>query len=117
MRLRATVRASQPSISSKPRAFILGQGLWNDLETESCTHWLDAVMGVINWKADYQAATLLVTPNASGRDKPDRWLVTQGNKALSRFEEVMADQANKQGIDHLGTWNMVRQTKAVMSIC
>ncbi|KAI1864737.1 hypothetical protein JX265_008461 [Neoarthrinium moseri] len=96
----------QSATTSKPRAFILGHGLWNDLETEASIHWLDSVLSVINHDSDFQAPTLLVTPNAAGKDKPDKWLVTQGNKALSRFEETMAEAATKVGIDHLGTWNM-----------
>ncbi|KAK6085318.1 hypothetical protein SCUP234_02866 [Seiridium cupressi] len=106
MRLRASVHASQMEGSSKPSAFILGHGLWNNLEIEASIHWLDSVLSVINREADFQAPTLLVTPNAAGKDKPDRWLMTQGNEALVRFEEVMADAAIEQGIDHLGTWNM-----------
>ncbi|KAH8205629.1 hypothetical protein TruAng_000123 [Truncatella angustata] len=106
-RLRASVRVSQSVVLPKPRAFILGQGLWNNLEPESSVHWLDYVLSIINRGADFQPPTLLVTPNAAGKDKPDRWLVTQGNKALARFEEAMADTANKLGVDHLGTWNMV----------
>jgi hypothetical protein len=112
MRLRASIQSATPT---KPRAFVLGQGLWNDLEVEACIHWLDSILSVINWKSDFQAPTLLVTPNAAGKDKPDRWLVSQGNKALARFEESMADAANKQGIDHLGTWNMVRHPRFISS--
>lgn len=49
---------------------------------------------------------LLMTPNAAGVKKPDEWIVSQGNKALVRFENEMAVQAAKRRIDHLGTWNM-----------
>ena len=49
---------------------------------------------------------LILTPNASGKEKPDEWLVTQGNKALTIFEEAVGIEANKRGVEHLGTWNM-----------
>lgn len=107
-RLRFSIHEGQPATGSpRPRAFILGQGLWNDLDVEASIHWLDGILAVINHNADYQDPTLLVTPNAAGKEKPEKWIATQGNEALARFEESMADAANKQGIDHLGTWNMV----------
>ena len=54
----------------------------------------------------------MVTPNAAGKDKPDEWLVTQGNKALAIFEESVAVEASRRGIEHLGTWNMsIQATK------
>ena len=49
---------------------------------------------------------LILTPNASGREKPDEWLVTQGNKALTIFEEAVGIEAGRRGVEHLGTWNM-----------
>ena len=49
---------------------------------------------------------LIMTPNAAGKEKPDEWLVTQGNKALMIFEESVKVEAEKRGIEHLGTWNM-----------
>lgn len=49
---------------------------------------------------------LFVTPNAAGKDKPDEWVVTQGNKALMIFEESVAIEAGRRGVEHLGTWNM-----------
>lgn len=90
-----------------PKAFILGHGLWNDLEIQKTIDWLDTVVGTIT------AATgpnhwhgLFVSPNAAGREKPDEWMVTQGNKALMMFEEATRTESRKRGIDHLGTWNM-----------
>ncbi|KAI3326957.1 hypothetical protein HD806DRAFT_378741 [Xylariaceae sp. AK1471] len=99
------------------RAFILGHGLWNDLEIDKSKAWLDTVMKVIDSKLRLRMRlrtmregkkmpVLLVTPNAAGEKKPDEYLITQGNKALVRFEHTMAREAARQRIDHLGTWNM-----------
>ena len=53
---------------------------------------------------------LFITPNAAGIEKPDEWLVTQGNKALMLFEEGVRVEAGRRGIEHLGTWNMSIQS-------
>jgi hypothetical protein len=99
------------------KAFILGHGLWNDLEIDKSKAWLDTVMRVIDSKLRLRMRlramrkgknmpVVLVTPNAAGEKKPDAYLITQGNKALVRFEHTMAREAARQRIDHLGTWNM-----------
>lgn len=53
---------------------------------------------------------LILTPNAAGREKPDEWLVSQGNKALMIFEEAVGVEAGRRGVEHLGTWNMSIQS-------
>ncbi|KAH8654948.1 hypothetical protein BGZ60DRAFT_472896 [Tricladium varicosporioides] len=93
--------------SSKPKAFIFGHGLWSNLDLQKAIMWLETVVFVIhevNKPTAWQS--LLLTPNASGKEKPDEWIVTQGNKALMLFEEAMGIEARKKGIEHLGTWNM-----------
>lgn len=112
------------SYTTRPRAFILGHGLWNNLDIRQCGAWLDSVIahiqpslkhrsgrnggrtGTGTRTRDGQLPILLVTPNAAGDRKPDEWLVTQGNKALVGFEKAMAVDAAQRRIDHLGTWNM-----------
>lgn len=105
------------SHTTRPRAFILGHGLWNDLDLRQCGAWLDSIIAPIHVALkhrsgrhgrthDGQLPILLVTPNAAGERKPNEWLITQGNKALVGFEKAMAVDAAKRGIDHLGTWNM-----------
>ncbi|KAI0172541.1 hypothetical protein GGR52DRAFT_572373 [Hypoxylon sp. FL1284] len=99
------------------KAFILGHGLWNDLKVDEAESWLDAVLDMIESRTGARTQlrgrsprrnlpVLLMTPNASGDKKPDEWLVSQGNKALVRFEHAMAAQAARRRVDHLGTWNM-----------
>lgn len=112
-RLRSTLDAKM----SRPRAFILGHGLWNNLNHGESLAWLDTVLDVIRPSLQTSDAAgkrgrrnhlpvLLMTPNAAGESKPDQWLVSQGNKALVLFEKWMAEEAGRRGIDHLGTWNM-----------
>ncbi|KAI1124833.1 hypothetical protein F5Y10DRAFT_279882 [Nemania abortiva] len=102
---------------SSRKAFILGHGLWNDLEIDKSKAWLDTVIRLIDSKLrlrmrlrtlrlNRNMPILLMTPNAAGEKKPDEYLITQGNKALVRFEHTMAREAARQRIDHLGTWNM-----------
>ena len=53
---------------------------------------------------------LFLTPNAAGKEKPDDWIVSQGNKALMIFEESVAVEVGRRGVEHLGTWNMSVQS-------
>ena len=53
---------------------------------------------------------LFLTPNAAGKEKPDEWLVSQGNKALMVFEEAVGVEVKRRGVEHLGTWNMTIQS-------
>ena len=53
---------------------------------------------------------LFMTPNAAGKEKPDEWLVSQGNKALMIFEESVKVEVERRGVEHLGTWNMSAQS-------
>ncbi|OTA54649.1 hypothetical protein K449DRAFT_338435 [Hypoxylon sp. EC38] len=97
----------EKAIDSNPsqrKAFILGHGLWSNLEVDQTLKWLDFVLDTIDPRRNLPV--LLITPNAAGDQKPDEWIVSQGNKALVHFEHAMAIQAAKRRIDHLGTWNM-----------
>ncbi len=116
---------------AKPYAFIFGHGLWNvrvsfssnshtathlrfsqDLDLQATLDYVDQILEVTTAQLPYLAGPnafwprLFLTPNAAGRDKPDEWLVTQGNKALMIFEESVAIEAGRRGVEHLGTWNM-----------
>lgn len=94
------------------KAFIFGHGLWSDLDLNKSMDWLDTVMHIISSTTGKHWEGLFVTPNASGKEKPDEWLVSQGNKALMLYEEAMGIEVAKRGIDHLGTWNMsIQSTK------
>lgn len=96
---------------SQPKAFILGHGLWNNLEVDQAVNWLDAVLDTIESRTGVRTRLrgrspkrnlpiLLMTPNAAGDKKPDEWIVSQGNKALIHFEHAMATQAAKRRVDH-----------------
>lgn len=94
----------------KPKAFIFGHGLWNNLELQKTVSWLDAILEIIA-PASASWYGLFLTPNAAGREKPDEWIVSQGNKALVLFEEAVGIEAGKRGVEHLGTWNMSIQAR------
>ncbi|KAI1494547.1 hypothetical protein F5X96DRAFT_616317 [Biscogniauxia mediterranea] len=116
-RLARTIDDTDPS---RRKAFVLGHGLWNNLDVEQSTAWTDTVLATIDARLRMRMRlrhhqgggggrnmpVLLMTPNAAGERKPDEWLVSQGNKALVRFERAMAAVAARRRIDHLGTWNM-----------
>ena len=51
-----------------------------------------------------------MTSNAAGKQKPDEWLQTQGNKALQIFEESVKEQVARRGVENVGTWNMSIQS-------
>ena len=137
-RLRGLLPDKKPK---RPYAFILGHGLWNDLDLQATLDWLDSVLETVSNKAPWLDAgatapekkrekekekmgggrherkretgfwpRLFLTPNAAGREKPDEWIVSQGNKALMVFEESVKVEAGRRGVEHLGTWNMSVQS-------
>ena len=112
-RLKALLGTTKPS---KPYAFIFGHGLWNDLDLQATLDWLDTILESTTSQLPYLAKPgafwprLFLTPNAAGREKPDEWLVSQGNKALMLFEEAVGVEAGRRGVEHLGTWNMSIQS-------
>ncbi|KAL9055738.1 MAG: hypothetical protein Q9162_003374 [Coniocarpon cinnabarinum] len=101
-----------PSKPDRPPAFIYGHGLWNDLDLQAHINWIDEIMAAtteaLPYLNDPEALwpRLVVTPNAAGRNKPDEWLVSQGNKALSIYEDSVRIEDGRRGIEHLGTFNM-----------
>ncbi|RMD44470.1 hypothetical protein DV735_g637, partial [Chaetothyriales sp. CBS 134920] len=115
-----------PTKPRRPYAFILGHGLWNDLDVQATTNWIDAIAAHTLSRAPYLAAgdatsktenaapsyphRLLITPNAAGAKKPDQFILTQGDKQIQLFEHSMRHESSRRGIDHLGTWNMSVQS-------
>ncbi len=112
-RFKALIGTTKPS---KPYAFIFGHGLWNDLDLQATLDWLDQILELTTSQLPYLSKSgafwprLFVTPNAAGKEKPDEWLVSQGNKALMIFEEAVSMEAGGRGVEHLGTWNMSIQS-------
>ncbi|KAL8812153.1 MAG: hypothetical protein Q9200_001233, partial [Gallowayella weberi] len=134
-RLRNLLPTKKPS---RPYAFIFGHGLWNDLDLQATLDWLDVVLDVSIQQAPWLSSPsrtppsrakskhaakrerskhgtgfwprLFLTPNAAGKEKPDEWLVSQGNKALMIFEEAVGEEVRRKGVEHLGTWNMSIQS-------
>jgi hypothetical protein len=95
---------------------VFGHGLWNDLDLQATLNWLDAVLDATTSalpylnKPDAFFPGLFLTPNACGKEKEDRFLVSQGDKALMIFEESVAIEVARRGVEHLGTWNMSAQS-------
>jgi hypothetical protein len=104
------LKAAVGGRSKQPKAFIFGHGLWSDLDLQKTVDWLDTILRVITSITGSEWYGLFVTPNAAGKEKPDEWIVTQGNKALMFYEEAVGIEARKRGIEHLGTWNMSIQS-------
>jgi hypothetical protein len=108
---------------TKPIAIIFGHGLWSNLELEKSLNWFDTVLkSVTTTLGDNSWSGLFITPSAAGKEKPDEWLILQGNKALCLFEEAMALEVKKRDrmifsgndrgvLEHLGTWNMSIQAR------
>lgn len=105
-----------------PIAIVFGHGLWSNLEMQKTMEWFDTILETItNTVGTANLHGLFVTPNAAGRLKPDEWIVTQGNKALSLFEEAVGAEVRersrrifadgKGSLEHLGTWNMSIQAR------
>ena len=102
-----------PAKPRKSYAFILGHGLWNDLDLQATVNWMDGLNAATLERAPYLGEKkdtlwprLMVTPNAAGPAKPDQWITSQGDKALQIFEKAVGVEASERGMEHLGTWNM-----------
>jgi len=103
---------------TRPYAFVYGHGLWNELAYNDTLSWIDQVQERVTTLRPYigdfkrpRAKTplwprIFVGPNAAGENKQDGFLLTQGNKALVRFEKFMRAEVPKKGPEFLGTWNM-----------
>ena len=104
------LKTSVTRLGEKKEAIIFGHGLWSNLDLKRTLDWLDKILHTIESTNTKRWHGLFVTPNAAGKEKPDEWIVTQGNKALMLFEEAVAIEAGKRGIEHLGTWNMSIQS-------
>lgn len=103
----------QPKIKpKKPIAYIMGHGLWNDLDKDKTFAWYDQILDATTAHGKYLLEPgaifprLVITPNAAGDKKPDIFIARQGNIALTRFEKAVGEWARAKGMDHLGTWNM-----------
>lgn len=118
MRFRDLLPSTKPKL---PYAFIFGHGLWNDLDLQATIDWLDLILDTTVSAAPWLGPSgkrkpnpfwprLFMTPNAAGKEKPDEWIVSQGNKALMIFEDAVRVEAGRRGVEHLGTWNMSIQS-------
>jgi len=131
-RLRSLLPTTKPS---RPYAFIYGHGLWNDLDLQATLDWLDSILETTLHQAPWLSPAapvdpssakhhrrherrreagfwpkLFLTPNACGKDKPDDWILSQGNKALMVFEGSVGVEVKRRGLEHLGTWNATIQS-------
>ena len=120
-----------PTKPKRPYAFIFGHGLWNDLDLQATLDWLDTLLDTSLLASPWLSPSspppsippsslttherrretgfwprLFLTPNAAGVEKPDEWILTQGNKALAVFEVEAGVEVGRRGVEHLGTWNM-----------
>lgn len=97
---------------ARPVAFIMGHGLWNDLDQIKTIAWMEQLTSAITKRSPWVSDAgelfprLFLTPNAAGEKKPDLFIARQGNIALTRFEKAIGHWVRKQGMDHLGTYNM-----------
>lgn len=130
-RLRDLLPSAKPS---RPYAFIFGHGLWNDLDVQATLDWLDTILDTMLSQSPWLSPAspvsssssssghrerkrtegfwprLFLTPNACGKEKPDEWIMSQGNKALMIFEESVGEEVKRRGLEHLGTWNATIQS-------
>lgn len=127
-RLRTLLPTAKPT---RPYAFVFGHGLWNDLDVQATLDWLDSILDTMlsqsPWLSPASSSSsstghrerkreagfwprLFLTPNACGREKPNEWIMSQGNKALMIFEESVGIEVKKRGLEHLGTWNVTIQS-------
>ena len=96
----------------KPYAFVFGHGLWNDMRPFESIAWIDSVQTRVSDLRPYYNETdifwprIFVTPSAAGENKQDGFIMTQGNKAVIKFEKFMRDKAPDRDLAFFGTYNM-----------
>jgi len=99
----------------KPHAFVMGHGLWNDIQANATFAWVEQVEDALRSKMAYLAEEdayfprLFITPSAAGDKKPKQFIEHQGNIALSRFEHTVGPWVVQRGYDHLGIFNLTVQ--------
>lgn len=115
---------TSPPASGKPQAFIMGHGLWNNLEANLTIGWIDQVESAMRRASpflfsDNRTGTgdvevlypkLFITPSAASELKPDAFVPSQNNIMLQRLEHKVGPYVRGKGYDHLGLWNMSIQT-------
>ena len=110
---------------AKPVAFVYGHGGWNGFNETATMLWVDQIQGAIleamPWLENSKAADgvtplfwprLFVTPNAAGPNKPDQFILTQGNAAVMRFENNITRWIREDvggGMESLGIYNLTVQ--------
>ena len=118
----------------KPTVFVLGHGIWNELNETAAHAWITQIESAITtsmpWLrggatgnsitddpithgtglgGDPGFPRLFVTPTASGKNKPMQHLEKQGHVPLMRYEENMGPWLREHGYDHLGVFNLTVQ--------
>jgi len=101
---------------TRPHVFIMGHGLWNDLDKEKTYAWVEQVEDILTDHMPYLHEPralfprLFMTPSAAGEKKPEIFVARQGNIALSKFEHAVGPWIKNRDMDFLGTYNMTIQT-------
>ncbi|KAI9728232.1 MAG: hypothetical protein M1828_004693 [Chrysothrix sp. TS-e1954] len=97
---------------ARPYAFIFGHGLWNEMHQWESVAWIDQLQSRVAELRPYYGQSdvfwprLFITPNAAGEEKSDSYQLTQGNKAVVKFEKFMRLHAPDRNLDFFGTYNM-----------
>lgn len=105
----------EPTKPQKPHAFVMGHGLWNNIQANETFAWVEQVEDALKSRVAYLAEQnayfprLFITPSAAGEEKPDGFIERQGNIALSRFEHAVGPWVIERGYDHLGSFNLTIQ--------
>lgn len=98
--------------------FILGHGLWNDLEVETTMSWIEQVEDAMAEEMPGYFAPhldqklfprLFLSPSAQGEGKPDVFHGAQNNIRVMRHTHEIGEFAQARGYDHLGMYNLTVQ--------
>ena len=101
--------------------FIMGHGVWNDLEAETTLSWLEQIedeMGLqmpayFDDQLDPKSfPRLFITPSAQGEGKPDPLVGTQNNLKLMRHTREVGNYVRNRGYEHLALYNMSVQASS-----
>lgn len=116
---------------SKPIVFIYGNGGWNSFNTTASILWTEQIEKTIlqalphlNESKAADGVTplfwprLFVTPNAAGPNKPEGYVIFQGNHKVMEFEHQMGRWIREDvggGLEHLGIYNLTAQNTSPVS--
>ncbi|KAL9083792.1 MAG: hypothetical protein Q9159_005580 [Coniocarpon cinnabarinum] len=102
-------------------AFIVGHGLWNDLNVETTMSWLEQIENEMALQmpayfedslANNSFPRLFISPSAQGESNTDTLSSSENNLQLMRHTREVSGRVKSRGFEHLALYNMSVQASS-----